>query len=322
MSHRSITNRTAAELDDANNDLTYVIRQEETFEEGVKRILDEQTTNVIHHLTQQPDIHKGIHDARRCLKIIRAVWRLIREDLDPEDFKRKNEFYRDAGRELSELRDLTALLEALDMMQKKNPKMRRWVSAQTFRRALEARRDEFQHKNAPDQDILLLRETATFLSTHRRQINDFQLSADFIQSVLTSIHKVYGRGYKVYRKCVEEQDPHDMHEWRKRVKYLRYHLHILRNVWPAVFTAFESELHQLSDYLGDFNNLSVMKEHLGDPEYQLKAAYQERLMAEVLLNQEKLAENALHLGRRLYAEKPEAYVQRMEEYVADRKILR
>ena len=127
MTHRSISIRATAGPDNANNEMSYVIRQEETFEEGVKRILDEQTTHVIHHLTQEPDIHKGIHNARRCLKIIRAVWRLIRRDLDPEDFRRKNEFYRDAGRELSALRDLTALLEALDAMQKTNPKMQRWV---------------------------------------------------------------------------------------------------------------------------------------------------------------------------------------------------
>lgn len=301
---------------------SYVILQKESFEDGIKRIVNQQVASAIHHLTKQPDIHEGVHDARRALKITRAAYRLIRLDLKKADFSQKNDFYSDIGRQLSELRDLTALLETLDIMEKKNPRMRNWKSNHAFRKAVELRRNDSQDHNAPDQNIILLRKAAAHLLEHRERINQFQLSNKFTRSVLASLRQVYARGFNAYKDCQKEQHPESMHEWRKRAKYLRYHFRMLRNVWPEIFTSFEKELHLLTDYLGDFNNLSVMRVHLNDSEYELKKSHRSTLLKEAIRHQDQLGQSALDLGVKLYTETPKAFERRMKAYFSDQKILK
>lgn len=321
MTHPSIHPAILLQSINLSNDIGYIIHPEEDFESGIKRIIDEQVTHTIQHLTQQPDVHKGVHDARRCLKIIRAAWRLIREDLAPSDFDQKNAFYRDAARMLSEMRDLTALLEALEMMQKNTPNIRRWVSARTFKQALEERRSDLHEESSSGQKDLP-RMVAEKLEAGYEQINPFHLSDHFVESVLESLGKVYDRGYEAYQLCRKDLNPETMHEWRKRSKYIRYQFHMLRNIWPNVLFVFEYEFHQLTDYLGDFNNLSVMKNHLDDSEYSLKKIYRNKLFQEAERQQENLGKEALHLGQRLYAERTRAFIQRLREYVSDGDVLK
>ena len=51
-----------------------------------------------------------------------------------------------------------------------------------------------------------------------------------------------------------------MHEWRKRVKDLWYHLSLLQDTWKPVMSALADEAHELSDRLGDDHDLAVLLE--------------------------------------------------------------
>ena len=99
-----------------------------------------------------------------------------------------------------------------------------------------------------------------------------------------------------------------MHEWRKRVKDLWYHLRLLHDVWPAALAGPEQEAHALSDLLGDHHDLTVLIEELRDGE-------EERLVGELAeRRQGELLAEAIPLGRRLYAEKPGRFGGRLEAY--------
>lgn len=296
--------------------MSYIINLAESFETEVRRIINDQVHAAIASLSEEEDVHKGIHDARRCLKIVRAAWRLIRMDLPPDDFQRKNVFYRNAGRRLSELRDLTALLETLEMLQKKNLRMEKWVSNRMFRQLLEEKRTK-AHKEDADTESLMPQQVAAELSANHPEISQFQLSEDFPANVLASLRKVYGRGYSACADCTRKADPERMHEWRKRSKYLRYHFQMLRQAWPPVFDVIETEFHQLTDYLGDFNNLTVMKKHVNNPAYDLKDIHRRTLLKEADRHQQKLWQASIDLGVRLYAEPPKAFARRMAVYLED-----
>ncbi len=47
-----------------------------------------------------------------------------------------------------------------------------------------------------------------------------------------------------------------MHEWRKRVKDLWYHVTLLQDAWRPVMSALADEAHELSDRLGDEHDLT------------------------------------------------------------------
>lgn len=293
----------------SKQEMSYVIAPQKGFEQEIKRIVAEQVQSAIHYLQEEEDVHKGVHNARRCLKVTRAAWRLIRKDLGEKDFREKNTFYRNAGRQLSELRDLTALLETLDMMQRKNKRMQKWVSQQTFRQILEEKRATAHQM---ESENILPHAVAKELNAHYQEINQFQLSRHFPRNVAASLRKVYARGYRALADCRQAPDPLHMHEWRKRSKYLRYHFHMLRKAWPLVFTKLEDEFHLLTDYLGDFNNLTVMKAHLNNSAYPLKTVHQEKLLQEADIHQQELWQKAIELGELLYTEAPGVFEQRMK----------
>ena len=59
------------------------------------------------------DPHFIVHEVRKSFKKIRSYLRLIREQID---FKAENHFFRDLGMEISEIRDLTSCMEALESL--------------------------------------------------------------------------------------------------------------------------------------------------------------------------------------------------------------
>lgn len=297
--------------------MSYAIRTKETFEKGIERIIYDQTKKTIGHLMQRKNVHEGVHDARRCMKMIRAVWRLIRDDLEESEYQKKNSFYRDAARQISDLRDLAALLETLEMMGKMNAKVSAWISYQAFKKELQQKIKDLDATGTSSGANSLPKQVGAFLLSNYSEINRFQLSENYRDKVISSIQRVYTRGYRACRICKDNPTPENMHEWRKRGKYLRYQLRILRNVWPALFGVWEKELHQLTDYLGDYNNLSVMKEHLLDETYALKKIYRTAMTREADRHQQRLHASAVKIGVLLYHEQPYVFARRIEGYLSN-----
>ena len=104
-----------------------------------------------------------------------------------------------------------------------------------------------------------------------------------------------------------------LHEWRKRVKDLWYHLRILTPAWPAVLEPLAGEAHVLSEQLGDDHDLAM----LGLAARERADAFSDPLDLDSLLDaierrRSELQRDATSLGRRLYADEPEAFVSRVE----------
>jgi hypothetical protein len=79
---------------------TYRLQPGEGTSEGVRRIAR--------------DIGKAVHEARKAFKRLRALLRLARDELGDEVYQRENTVFRDAGRELSGVRDAAVLVETFD----------------------------------------------------------------------------------------------------------------------------------------------------------------------------------------------------------------
>ena len=76
--------------------------------------------------------------------------------------------------------------------------------------------------------------------------------------------------WKTYRKAKklvwqfevigpETADDAAWHELRKSAKALGYQLRLLKPIWPGMLNAFVDELDQLTDRLGDANDLSILR---------------------------------------------------------------
>src|SRR5688500_2162988 len=59
---------------------------------------------------------ESVHEARKDLKKVRAVLRLVRDEIGDTLHRRENDRYRDAGRMLSGARDAEVRLETIDRL--------------------------------------------------------------------------------------------------------------------------------------------------------------------------------------------------------------
>ena len=294
--------------------MSYRLEADEPLNAGLKRIMHEQIDRAVRNLKNPDgDPHGAIHEARKCFKKIRAVLRLVRDEVGAEIYQRENVCYRDAGRALSDIRDSFVKVATVDALVDHYGEH---LEADAFQETRQRLLDDhhalsqriFKEENVPAQVTETVEEA-------RSRIATLPIGRENFGAIRDSIHRVYKRGYRGLANSYEEPVPENFHDWRKRVKYLWYHVRILNPLWPGLFAAWADEIHDLSDYLGDAHDLAELRTLItedpslftDDSERELLAALVDRRRAEL--------EAAAHpLGRRIYAETAEKFVQRMAGY--------
>src|SRR5690242_7730782 len=123
--------------------MAYHIEPHKPIAPELKRVLKEEVTKAAEQLlsARNPQSAEAIHEARKSVKKIRAILRLVRAELGGA-YREENVRFRDIGRTLSELRDAGAMAETFDGLRKlygSDVDRRAWDS---LRRILETRREE------------------------------------------------------------------------------------------------------------------------------------------------------------------------------------
>lgn len=113
----------------------------------------------------------------------------------------------------------------------------------------------------------------------------------------------------------------DFHRWRKWVKVHGCHTQLLNNAWPAELKGREEALKQLGIILGDDHDLLVLgkltKDRYNTSKAKATPGYKKEVKTLIKLfgkRRRQLQTEALSLGGRLYAEKPNAHLARIEAY--------
>jgi CHAD domain-containing protein len=291
----------------------YELRREESVADNIDRIIREELTGAIGLLENPGDNQEEtIHSVRKRIKKIRAVFRLVRSDLDEEVFRQENIRYRNIGNRLSHLRDATVMIKTLDKLKETHP------------------------EGLPDQTLVKIREAlvekqaqasnAFFAEENRigEVIRDFReaeqnvprLSGrDSFSVFAPNMKAIYRRGKKAYGVAVKEPSIHNFHELRKEVKNIGYHTRLLQPAWPVLFEAYEHELDLLSEMLGDDHDLGVLAEEIESGRLIPKDGEDNaRLVAAIHTQREGLQRQFLPLAHRLFAEKAADFVGRYRLY--------
>lgn len=276
---------------------------DESVEAGVRRIAAEQLTKALASLDDDGALHAGIHDARKRVKKLRGLLRLVRPAF--KGFSEENARLRDAARTLSGLRDHTAMLETLARLTARHPEVdgRRMVP---LRRALEARRDAAA--GAPDltDRIAAFRDA---LRETRARAEGWRLKARGWEALGPGLARTYGRGRDAMAFAHKTGRGEDFHEFRKRVKYHGYHARLLAPVWPPLMEPYAALLDDLGEVLGESHDLVAFAPHVAVSELKTEArAALEDLVAE---ERRRLEARALVVGARVFAEQPKAMARRM-----------
>jgi CHAD domain-containing protein len=250
----------------------------------------------------------AVHGARKDLKKLRAVVRLLRDRLDKDVYEEQSRRYRDAARRLSESRDAQVRLETLDALAERGGDLPPAALA-AWREGLERDRD----RTGDGAEEIAVFEAIELIEAGRDGIASWELGSGSWKPIDAGVLRVYRRGRRAMREADADPDAERMHRWRKREKDLWYLLRILQPSWPEVLGATAEQAHDLADLLGDHHDLAMLREDLAGRSFSAEDSG--ALAGAIAERQGELCEAAFELGRRLYAEKPTAFRSRLRAYL-------
>jgi CHAD domain-containing protein len=277
----------------------YKLERKESLPEGVARIARGRIDDAIDELSGEAGSspQEAVHNARKDMKKLRALLRLVRGELGDDVYRRENECFRDAAAELSGVRDADVMLATLEGLE-----LEEAVSG-PLRQALEAHRVRTGGGSRGQAASLAI----AILTEARARVDDWPLEHDDFDALRPGLTRMYKRGRRELHAARGEPSVEGLHEWRKRTKELWYDHTLLRFVWKPVMDAVGDEAHTLSDLLGDDHDLAVLlawaQEHT-EPEPELVEVVEARRAA--------LQQEAVELGARLYTDRPKVFVRRLE----------
>jgi len=303
--------------------MSYQLKVSEPIDDGVRRIATELIDEAIARVeAPDRDRHEAVHEVRKNCKRVRGLLRLIRPRA-PKLYRVENARFRDTAASLSGIRDADAALESYDALL---DAFHDQVDRQTLapvRRALTIYKQHLA-ENLTDLDARL-DDFAERMREARGRVADWKIPADDPERKADGgfgllgpgLAKTYRRGRKAMGAAYDRPGVERFHDWRKRTKYLGYHLRLLRSAWPALLKPTRSEAKALSDLLGDDHDLAVLEQvvrnALTDGVDKSRLVVLRALMRQ---RSSQLRDQAYWLGRRVYAEKPKAFRERMGRYWA------
>ena len=240
---------------------------------------------------------ESVHKARKSLKKARAALRLLRDGLDEAAFRAENAALRDAGRCLAPLRDVKAVLGALDELSRRRPEEMRGLGLQRLKDSLKAEqgraRRDLESGAAPEKCARLLKR-----SLSRAEKADFAGIGP--ESLGEGLERIYRKGRGALAEARAAGTDEARHEWRKQVKYLLNALEALYGAARGKPGKAAKRAEKLASRLGDEHDLIALSR---------RTLALRSLQPVIERRRRKLQKQAFALGEKLYDKKPGRFVR-------------
>jgi CHAD domain-containing protein len=260
------------------------------------------------------DVGQVIHLSRQTCKKCRAILRLMRDSMGYAAYYRENTNLRDLQRELARFRDADVQLQVFRRLSGNLPEhtRKRWFAGlmEEAKKNYELELDHLMNGDRAAQIADRFRSTAAQMKTYPLSGQGFGL----IEKGLSRIYRQgRGMGYRVYS---EDAGEHEVHDLRKKAKYLQHQLFYLSALNKALITAMSTTLEQLTENLGYYNDLRLasnsMKEyakenHLTPEDYGI-------LLEGLKEEMQKLKSDSRQIYVNVYSEPTRAFIRRIRRY--------
>jgi CHAD domain-containing protein len=287
----------------------FKLKKKESAKKGIRRVAHDRAEDAVGLLRdEEADPIEAVHEARKDLKKLRATLKLVRPLIGDKTYGRENARFRDAGRALSDVRDVQVRAQTIDALAKRFPDDPPPGGWWTLRALLV---DDASGNGALES---LREQVSDEIERGDQAIEDWPLGANGFDLLGPGLKRAYSRGRRRFRDARKDPSDERLHEWRKRSKDLWYHLRLVRRAWPEVMTTTADEAHELSDRLGDDHDLVVLTADLEDARPPLSHEQLEHLRKLIGKRRKELQGEAFAYGERLFAEKPKRFVERIERY--------
>jgi CHAD domain-containing protein len=251
-----------------------------------------------------------VHEARKTIKRVRALARLLRYELGESEFERVDDSLRQAGRRLAGARDAEVRLATLERLERRHPRALALDGVRLLGARLLSERERMGEPADPEEVLADIAEM-------RRDLARWSLVEPDLDALSPGLRRLYREGRRRYAKVRREHagDAEHVHDWRKRIKALYYALDMLggdggdaKDVRRATRRA-----KRLGELLGEEHDLWMLCAYVReDPD----ACGQDEgacatLIALAERRRKRLRKRALRLGGRLYKRKAGSFARRI-----------
>jgi CHAD domain-containing protein len=272
---------------------------------GLHRILVEQVELGAWHLerAQLSDTH--VHEVRKATKRVRAVLRMLSDDIDSRDYVRLNAEVRDLSRELSQVRSAVVQVEMLGSLVAEDAQL--IVDTRGLHRELVAALDT-QRQGLEDSEVEDL--SSRFMAV-RSGIEEIELHDDATTS-LGGVRRTYRRGRKSMTHAYAAPTIESFHTWRKQVKYLRHQMEILQSVGTPAIPELVADLEEIGEALGGDHDLADLERAANTVAVgTLSSSTRQRLKEVIATRRSGLELRLKPIATRVYAANPGAFAEQV-----------
>jgi CHAD domain-containing protein len=291
---------------------------------GARRIAIEQIDLAIAQLESghaTPDA-TAVHETRKAIKRLRALLRLLRPRMRESVYRRENAALRGIAARLAGARDAEVMLATLDALIARHPRRLRGRSVRRFRKKLRAECKRARRRGIGDARTRAL--ALTELRALRTRVAAIEIdSSHGLRTLDPGLRRSYEQGRRRRRRArrARRRDRDGlMHDWRKRVKDLRYAAELmqrrdrelaLNGTRPRArrLTRIASRADELGELLGEDHDLALLAERVrGRSTRKLMSAGKRRTLLELIDRRRAvLRRRAKPLGKKLYRKSPKRF---------------
>jgi CHAD domain-containing protein len=202
------------------------VRAGEPLAGGLKRMAGEQLELSIEQLSAgngAGPAEEAIHETRKALKRLRTIVRILEPGLGEQALAQETGALRDVAAQLSVARDTEVMLATLESLLERHPRKLDRRGVRRLRARLIEERDRARAETLGDPVAMAL--VVADLGACRLRVQTWPDPPRSDRRLLEpGLERLYGQGRRRYRRARKARgDPAvAMHEWRKRVKDLRY----------------------------------------------------------------------------------------------------
>ena len=289
----------------------YRFKHKEPFADGVRRIGKEQLSRIARQLALDTDRALAVHDARKGLKRMRALLRLIRPVVDNRWLREQDAAYREIARGLADMRDVDSALACIAKLEVAAKSLAANAALVRLKAQLQVQRDALQ-TGAIDATSAKARKA---LKAAARRFAAVKLDRRGFTIVGRGLALTCEQGRRLQARAYGNGADADFHRWRKRVQHHWRHMQLLARAWPEAMAAREALARELAELLGDEHDLTELaceiKRRASDLGPAGAVLSLQRACAARKAELRRLAEPR---GRRLLAEHGKALARRIERY--------
>jgi CHAD domain-containing protein len=290
--------------------MAYRFMKHEALPDAIRRVFTEEIAGAVGQLADSKNRTQAVHEARKSIKKIRGLLRLVRTPLGAK-YRPEDRYFRQAGRRLSPIRDNAVILEVFDALAAKHDALDAAALSDIRGNLVRSRRETPREKQTSAQ-------VARLLSDARAKPGAWRLEDLGFDTLSSQIVAVYKRGRRDAKRAQDRSGDEDFHNLRKRAKQHWYHLKLFEEFWDRDMKQRAGEVRDLESCLGDEHNLTILRERIAaDVETTRDRRHAQHFIAWLDDRAQALRKRALEIGRPLYAAKPREFGDKLTKLYAE-----